>query len=76
MSEDDKVYTGSVVWFNKGYGFLSWEIDGTLQTEIFCHYSDINADGFKTLQKDQKVSFKIGVNNHGKPKAICVTAIK
>jgi len=48
---------GTVKWFNarKGYGFISME-DGD---DIFCHYSDIEMDGFKTLIENQKVSFEI-----------------
>jgi len=48
---------GTVKWFNarKGYGFISME-DGD---DIFCHYSDIEMDGFKTLIENQKVSFEV-----------------
>ena len=48
---------GTVKWFNarKGYGFISME-DGD---DIFCHYSDIEVDGFKTLNENQRVSFEI-----------------
>ena len=48
---------GTVKWFNarKGYGFISME-DGE---DIFCHYSDIEVDGFKTLNENQKVSFEV-----------------
>lgn len=70
MSED-KIYYGEVCWFSskKGYGFLAWEIDGVKQTDMFCHFSDIISDGFKTLYTNQKVSFSIGTNKHGSPKA-------
>ena len=52
-----QTYEGFVKWFNndKGYGFLSRQ-DGD---DVFCHYSAINAGGFKTLQEDQKVRFEI-----------------
>jgi CspA family cold shock protein len=48
---------GTVKWFNarKGYGFISME-DGD---DIFCHYSDIEVEGFKTLNENQRVSFEI-----------------
>jgi len=76
MSEDKK-YCGEVIWFDNraGYGFLLWEIDGVKQTDIFTHFSDIICDGFKTIKKGQRVSFGIGQNNKGQPKAIEVTVI-
>ncbi len=45
---------GLVKWFNaqKGYGFVT--ADGK---DYFVHYSDINAEGYKTLEDGQKVSF-------------------
>ena len=72
------VYTGTVVWFSsaKGFGFFQWDIDGVRQKDMFCHFSDIAIDGFKTLFKDQKVSFSIGTNHNGDPKAINVSILK
>jgi cold shock protein len=76
MSEDT-IYTGKVVWFTSklGYGFASWQIDGVQQREIFIHFSDIECEGFKTLLKDQSISFNIGINKRGQPKAINVKVI-
>ena len=75
---DDKVYYGTVIWFSadKGYGFLSWDIDEVKQKDIFVHYSDLKHEGFRTLYKEQKVSFSIGTNAHGDPKAINVEILK
>jgi cold shock protein len=75
--ENDKVYTGKVVWFNSrtGIGFLQWEMEGVQQKDMFVHFSDIACEGFKTLLKDQKVSFNIGTNNRGQPKAINIKVI-
>jgi len=75
--EDNQILTGTVVWFNnkKNFGFLQWEKDGVQQKDIFVHYSDINVSGFKTLTKGQQVSFKIGTNHSGQPKAIEVTPL-
>lgn len=73
--QDEEVYNGVVIWFSKGIGFLKWERGGLQQKDMFCHYSDINSQGYKTLKADQKVIFKIGVNHHGQPKAIEVTVI-
>lgn len=50
--------TGTVKWFNeaKGYGFLTQDGGGE---DVFCHYSAIAGDGFKTLQEGQKVEFEV-----------------
>lgn len=47
---------GTVKWFNetKGYGFITPE-DGS--TDVFVHYSVINAKGFKTLKSGARVEF-------------------
>jgi CspA family cold shock protein len=49
---------GKVKWFNdeKGYGFITPEGGGQ---DIFCHYSSIRMEGFRTLQEGQKVSFEL-----------------
>lgn len=75
---DNKVYYGEVIWFSssKGFGFILWDIDGVQQDDLFLHYSDITMEGYKTIAKDQRVSFSIGTNARGEPKAINVVAIK
>lgn len=47
---------GIVKWFNaeKGYGFIADEESGN---DVFVHFSAIQADGFKTLNEGQKVTF-------------------
>lgn len=74
---NQEVYVGKIIWFDnkKSYGFISWEINGVAQKDIFLHFSDILCEGFKTVKKDQKVSFTIGVNNRNQPKACNVTVI-
>lgn len=76
--ELNKTYIGTTIWFSakKSYGFIEWEIDGVKQQDIFVHFSDINMQGFKTLAAGQKVSFEIGFNKNGAPKAINVTLIQ
>jgi CspA family cold shock protein len=76
--EKDKEFIGKVIWFNPkpGYGFIEWSDNGMKQKDMFVHFSDIICDGFKTIQKEQKVSFKIGKNHSGNPKAIEVKVIK
>ena len=55
--------TGTVKWFNadKGYGFIT--VDNG--DEVFAHFSEIQSDGFKTLEEGQKVSFEIVEGNRG-----------
>jgi len=68
-----KTYEGEVVWFDPkpGYGFIKWEAD----RDMFVHFSDIVQEGYKTLKKGQKVTFQVGQNNTGKPKAIEVKVV-
>lgn len=49
---------GIVKWFNpdKGYGFLADDEGGK---DIFVHFTAIVADGFKTLNEGQKVTFEV-----------------
>lgn len=48
---------GTVKWFNasKGYGFI--ERQGG--SDVFVHYTAIEADGYRSLQEGQKVEFSI-----------------
>ena len=48
---------GTVKWFNneKGFGFIS--VEGG--DDVFAHFSAIQADGFKSLEEGQRVSFNI-----------------
>jgi CspA family cold shock protein len=68
-------YNGIVVWFDsrKGYGFIQRD-NG--QPDLFVHFSDITSQGFKTLKKDQRVSFGLGLNKKGQPKATDVQALQ
>ncbi|RUR35468.1 cold-shock protein [Vreelandella populi] len=56
--------TGTVKWFNdtKGFGFISPEVSGD---DLFAHFSEIQAEGFKSLQDGQKVSFDVTQGQKG-----------
>lgn len=47
---------GTVKWFNdqKGFGFITQD-DGS---DVFVHHSAIQADGFRTLTENDRVSFE------------------
>jgi len=48
---------GTVKWFNdaKGFGFI--EQDGG--NDVFVHHTAIQADGFKSLEENSRVSFEV-----------------
>jgi CspA family cold shock protein len=61
---------GTVKWFNseKGFGFITTE-EGQ---DVFVHYSQINVDGFKSLDENQEVTFDVADGDKG-PQAQNVT---
>ena len=58
---------GKVKWFSneKGYGFISRD-DGD---DLFVHYTEIQSEGFKTLEEDAPVEFDITTGQNGKLQA-------
>jgi CspA family cold shock protein len=50
--------TGTVKWFNnsKGYGFIAPNEGGD---DVFVHFSAIKADGYRTLNEGQNVSYEV-----------------
>ena len=64
--------TGTVKWFNekKGYGFIEQE-DGP---DVFVHHSGIEAEGFRTLNEGDRVSFNVEQGKKG-PAAVNVKVV-
>ena len=54
---------GTVKWFNAdiGFGFITGE-DGV---DVFAHFSQIQKDGFKTLEEGERVTFDIAQGAKG-----------
>ncbi len=64
---------GTVKWFNgeKGYGFITPESG----PDLFVHYSEIQASGFRSLEEGARVEFEITEGKKGK-QASAVTLVK
>ena len=65
--------TGTVKWFDagKGYGFITPEDGGK---DLFVHHSEIQTDGYATLNDGQQVEYEIGEGQKG-PCAPKVSAV-
>ncbi|WP_020663055.1 cold-shock protein [Amycolatopsis benzoatilytica] len=64
---------GTVKWFNseKGFGFITPDNGGG---DVFVHYSEIQGNGFRTLEENARVQFEIGQGQKG-PQATSVTVL-
>ena len=58
-----RLATGTVKFFNaeKGFGFIS--LEG--QKDVFVHYSNIQGEGYKTLEEGQHVEFDVAPGRKG-----------
>ncbi|MER7842151.1 cold-shock protein [Streptomyces sp. NPDC096040] len=56
--------SGTVKWFNaaKGFGFIEQDAGGA---DVFAHFSNIAAEGFRELLEGQKVTFDIAPGQKG-----------
>ena len=63
---------GTVKWFNgeKGFGFIT----GEDEKEYFVHFSEIQKDGFKTLDEAEEVTFEVTQGQKG-PQAANVKSL-
>ena len=64
---------GTVKWFNaeRGFGFITSE-EGK---DLFVHFSEIQKEGFKTLEEGEKVTFEVKEGQKG-PQAANVVVVK
>ena len=64
---------GTVKWFNseKGFGFIAPD-DGS--ADVFVHYSEIQGNGFRSLDENQRVEFEVTQGQKG-PQAANIRAI-
>ncbi len=64
---------GTVKWFNadKGFGFIAPSEGGD---DLFVHFSEIQSEGYKSLDEGQRVSFNVGQGQKG-PQATQVTPL-
>jgi cold shock protein len=71
--EVNSMTQGTVKWFNaeKGFGFIS--PDGGAQ-DVFVHHSEIQSEGYRSLDENQRVEFEIAQGAKG-PQAVGVTAV-
>ena len=65
--------TGKVKWFNadKGFGFIE-RADGE---DLFVHFSEIQSEGYKSLDEGQAVSFEVASGKNDKPQATNVRVL-
>ena len=66
-------FQGVVRWFNnaKGYGFLGQD-NGP---DVFCHYSSIQSEGYKSLKEGEPVEYDVVQGDKG-PQADRVARVK
>jgi len=63
--------SGTVKWFNasKGFGFIAPDDGGD---DLFVHHSEIQTQGYASLDEGQKVTYEIGEGRKGP----CATVVK
>ncbi len=74
IESESKVSEGVVKWFSaeKGYGFITPDDGGR---DLFVHHSQIQMNGYRSLDQGQKVSFESQDGDRG-PQAVEVTLLQ
>lgn len=69
------MYKGKCIFFSaeRGFGFLSKDMGGP---DVFCHFSNLEMDGYKKLDKGDRVEFDIEDGPNGKPQAVRVQILE
>jgi cold shock protein len=72
-SKEKQVAQGTVKWFNaeKGFGFIAQDGGGP---DVFVHFSAIQADGYRSLDENQRVEFEVVQGQRG-PQADAVRPV-
>jgi CspA family cold shock protein len=72
-SKEKGLATGTVKWFSnqKGFGFIIPDDGGE---DLFVHQSNIEADGYRSLEDGQKVSYEVAQGRKG-PEATKVRTV-
>jgi cold shock protein len=62
--KEKQVAQGTVKWFNaeKGFGFIAQDGGGP---DVFVHFSAIQADGYRSLDENQRVEFEVVQGQRG-----------
>ncbi|MCZ0984379.1 cold-shock protein [Streptomyces diastatochromogenes] len=63
---------GTVKWFNaeKGFGFIEQDSG----PDLFVHYSEIQATGYRSLEEGQRVAYEVANGTKG-PQATAVSVV-
>lgn len=64
QTERDDAVVGTVRWFNaaRGFGFIEPDTGGE---DVFVSQADIAADGFRSLDVDERVTYRTGADGSG-----------
>lgn len=64
---------GTVAAWCGSYGFIAGD---NVRGDVFVHFTAIRGDGFRQLNIGERVSFELGHDDRGRPKALNVSALQ